>query len=340
MPNVRSTNPLYAWEDFTSFLNSAKAFFCLCGSILLKPVSIFRALSHTGSANFKKRVLSAVLFALILGYLKIFFVVLHMQWLWHVSKGAFSAGTAADVSYMSLTALHSSFFFLRPLIAFAVTLALLSLSVKLVLGLERPLWPVFFVVCYKSASDLFYAIPVFGSVFATIWSAMFLVIGFREVYALPITRSFLAAIAMPLLILLSVVFAFGTSLSKAVMTVFPEVKKEVSRINDTNAYYFTKAVIGAAQDYKKDLGFYPISLNILKKYLSAPAAGEVTDQSHVSGYIYEYTRLNEHRFILIVRPVKADGAGGYVFYSDETGAVRLNDAKGSLVESTKNMKGF
>ncbi len=316
MPNVAPT-PLYIWEESNDVRGFAKALPRLSFNILFKPVVFFKELTLSGTVDIKKRLLRGALFAFIFGYLKLFI----------------------DLSFLS-GVVPSPLFFLRPVINFLMTLALVITSVKLILGFDKLLLPVFLVVCYRSVAEIFYCIPLFGPVFAGVWGIALLVVGIKEVYYSSMVRAVLAAAIMPFIMLLFIFLSLGPAANRLVITLYPEAQKQVVKLNDMNAYLYVSSIAAGAQAYKKDLGFYPSHLGALKKYLGSAVSEDVTNPDNATGYVYEYTRGDDDHFTLFARPFKQLYSGRYVFYTDETGLVRLNTSKGEVIRSLKDMEGL
>ncbi len=327
MENPVSSHPIQAWEEDKSFFDSFKAMLRLCGALLFKPVEVFSRLKVTPEAGLQKRFTQAILFAFVFGYLKLVFDVVYLSW-FHQLGGALSP----------VTIFSSPLFLLRPVISFVVTASLIAFSVKLILGFQKPLWPILLIVAYKSAAEIFYFIPVVGVLLAGVWSVALLAVGIKEFYSVSMVRSILATIIMPLVILLFIFLSLGPSLNKAIMALYPEAKKQIVVLNDTNAYFSVKALSEAAQAYKQDLGFYPVHLGGLKKYLSGSVVDDAANPDNLSGYIYDYTKIDDNHFILLARPNADSYSGRFVFYADETAMVRLNDRQGPVVKDIKALQ--
>ena len=285
-------------------------------NILFKPVVFFKELTLSGSVDTKKRLLRAALFAFLFGYLKLFI----------------------DLSFLAGVVPNFALFFLRPVINFLVTLALVTTSVKLILGFDKLLVPAFLVVCYRSAAEIFYCIPVFGAVFAGVWGIALLAVGIKEVYYSSMVRAVLAAAIMPFIMLLFVFLSLGPAANRMVITLYPEAREQVVKLNDMNAYLYVSSIAAGAQAYKKDLGFYPSHLGALKKYIGGAVSEDVTNPDNATGYVYEYTRGDDDHFTLFARPLEELYSGRFVFYTDETGAVRLNAPQGEVIRSLKDME--
>jgi len=308
--------PLYIWEESSDTLSFMKALPRLAFNILFKPVVFFKELTLSGTVDTKKRLYRAALFAFVFGYLKLFI----------------------DISFLSGNVPDSALFLLRPVISFVVTLALVTTSIKLILGFDKLLLPVFLVVCYRSVAEIFYCIPVFGPVFAGVWGAALLAVGVKEVYYSPIAKAVLASAIMPFIMLLFVFLSFGPAANRIVAAMYPEAQKQIVKLNDVNAYLYVSSITVGAQAYKKDLGFYPSHLGALKKYLGSAVSEDVTNPDNATGYVYDYTRADDGHFTLFARPFKESYSGRFVFYADETGLVRLNTSKGVVIRSLKDME--
>jgi len=308
--------PLNIWEESKDTLDFVKALPRLSFNILFKPVVFFKELILSGSVDTKKRLWRGALFAFLFGYLKLFI----------------------DLSFLSGVVPNSPLFFLRPIINFLVTLALVTTSVKLILGFDKLLVPVFLVVCYRSVAEIFYCIPVFGTVFAGVWGIALLAVGIKEVYYISMVKALLAAAIMPFIMLLFVFLSLGPAANRVVVALYPEAQKQVVKLNDMNAYLYVSSIAVGAKSYKADLGFYPPNLGALKKYLGSAISEDVTNPDNATGYVYEYTRGDNNHFTLLARPLKELYSGRYVFYTDETGVVRLNTPTGEVIRSFKDME--
>jgi hypothetical protein len=309
---------LYIWEESKDTLGFVKALPRLSFNILFKPVVFFKELTLSGTVDIKKRLWRAALFAFIFGYLKLFI----------------------DLSFLSGGVANFPLFFIRPVISFLVTLILVTTSVKLILGFDKLLVPVFLVVCYRSAAEIFYCIPVFGPVFAGVWGIALLAVGIKEIYYSSMVRAVLAAVLMPLIMLLFIFLSLGPAANRVVLALYPEAQKQVVKLNDLNAYIYVSSIAAGAQAYRKDLGFYPSHLGALKKYLGSAISEDVTNPDNATGYVYEYTLANDDHFTLLARPLKELYSGRFVFYTDETGLVRLNAREGEAIRSLKDMEGL
>lgn len=326
---------VFGWEEARGFFGLSKAFFPTCGMILFRPVEFFRQFASSSSgSSIATRVKAAVVFALLSGYIKLFFEMLNIAWL----KVFLKSPVGADLSTLPLFFLNSPLVILRPLVTFVVTLGLLFLGIKFVLGFDKKLFPVFFVVCYQSASDLFLMIPIVGGLLSIVWSVALILIGLREVYGINLGRSLLAAIVIPGIFLFSVVLAIGPSISKWVISLYPEARTQMVKFNDLSAYTSTIAIVSAAENYKKDLGFYPVHLGVLGKYLSSDVMADVTRTSSGSGYSYRYERPDDQNFSLTVQPETGIVTGKLKFYADNTGKIRFDGPFGLEIKTFEEVE--
>jgi hypothetical protein len=325
---------LLSWEGARGFLGLSKAFLPICGTILFRPVEFFRQFVSPSSGSTTTRVKTAVVFAILLGYTKLFFEMLNMVWL----KVFFKNPAGADFSTLHLFFLNSPLMILRPLVSFVVTLGLLFLGIKFVLGFDKKMLPVFLVVCYQSASDLFLLIPIVGGLLSIVWSLALILIGIREVYGVNLGRSLLAAIVIPGIFLFSVVLAIGPSVSRWVISLYPEARTQMVKFNDLSAYASTSAIVSAAENYKRDLGFYPVHLGVLDKYLSSDVMADVTRASSGSGYSYRYERPDDQHFSVYVQPQADIVTGRLKFYADNTGKIRFDGPEGLQIKSLEEVE--
>lgn len=324
---------LVSWEEAVGLRDFGRTFFPLCSMILFKPAEFFRQLRLLPSPQPpSRRICKALVFAAVLGYIKLFLDVINVFWLQRLAPIVFPPQERIDISLLLSFTAGSAFFFLRPIIIFAVTLAVVAAAIKLVLGFDKPLYPAILIVSYKSAAELFHAVPFVGGIFALSWSLALLTIGVREAYGANVLRAFLAALVMPSLLLFSVFLAAGPSLSRAVMALYPEAQTHLRKINDLTAYVTTTSIVAAAEAYKKELGFYPPHLEALQKYLA-----ETDVSRRTGGYAYDYRRLDDARFALEARPVAMNESGHFIFYADERGHVRLGGAEGRWIRNLKDM---
>lgn len=334
----KQTTPLTAWEEAENLPAFVKGGVRLAGFILFKPVDFFGSLVPSRGLSDKKRLGRAILFAILLGYLKLLMEAANILWLRQVSPQIFSTFFQVQFSYLSSAVLNSPFFLLRPVLTFGVTFGLLLVSLKLILGFQRPGVPVFLILCYRSAADIFTCLPFFGGVLAGVWSLALLMIGIRQVYSLDLGRSLLTAFVMPLVIFLFFALSLGPSLNKVLLKVYPEVRSQITKFNDLSGYMYTLAIANAARTYKQELGFYPVNIELLKKYLTRMIADDVEDPDNASGYVYAYTVVDDDHFMVRARPSQMGTSGRFLFYGDETGKVRLNGPEG-LVVSDADMMG-
>lgn len=327
-PEEDKKQPLAAWDEAVSLTASLRAFLPLCGLILFSPAVFFRQVA-ADSAVTQKRLTRALLFALILGYCKLFFDSLNLFWLQYFLK---------HVSLSSVSFLASPFFLLRPILVFGVTLALVACGIKLILGWDKALVPALFVVCYRSVADLFYCLPIVGGILALAWSIALLVVGLREAYRVGVLRSVAAGIVMPIFILFFILLSLGPVFSRAVFSLYPEMKAQVSRINDVTAYATTRALVSAADTYKKDLGFYPAHLGVLRKYLTGPVMDDALNTRYPGGYVYQYGRLDDQHYRLEVRPRTMKVTGSFVYFADETGQVHFEGPAGPVIKDVQEIE--
>jgi hypothetical protein len=331
-PEKEKKQPLAAWDEAVTLVASLRAFLPLCGLILFNPVVFFRQAAASAASDTalpQQRLGRALLFALVLGYCKLFFDSLNLLWLKYFLK---------DVPLSPFSFSASPLFLLRPVLILAVTLALVACGIKLILGWDKALVPALFVVCYRSAADLFYALPVVGGVLAFAWSLALLVTGLREAYRVGIFRSLAAGVLMPIFMLLFIFLSLGPVFNRAIFSLYPEMRAQVSRINDVTAYATTSALVSAADTYKKDLGFYPAHLGVLRKYVDGIVLDDALDPKHPSGYIYQYARADDRHFSLEARPAALKTTGSFVFFADETGLIHFDGPAGPVIKDAKEVE--
>ena len=314
------------WEEARGFWGLLKALPATCRLVLFRPLDFFERLKSADEATLRKRLLGAVAFALVMGYIKLLLDAVQLIWLGPAPYGVFPAGA---VSFL---------FLLRPVLILVVTLGVVFAGVAMVLGVNRMLLPALLVVCYRSAADIFYLIPFAGGIFAMAWSLVVIAVGLRQMYAVGTGRAVLAGIAIPLLVLLLIVVAAGPALTGFIFSFYPEVLPQWMAFNDLNAYLSTLAVLSAIETYHKDFGFYPARLAALDKYLESGLVRDAARAGQVSGYVYDYALADDRSFRLRARPQAMGQTGHFMFYADESGRVRLNGAEGPEVKGMAEME--
>jgi hypothetical protein len=319
MDEQNRVSALARWEDATGLFGSLRAMVAVCGMALFRPVEFFYILAHENT-DIRKRLVRAFIFAAVLGYLQLFCDAVGVLWLKHAAAGRdFIPEFRTQLLYLGDAFFTSPFVALRPLIIWGVGLAFVGAGIKLVLGVQRVLIPAFLVLCYKSAAQVFCMIPVFGGLLASVWSIAILVIGIRTLYRVGMGRSMLACIVIPSVVLISGMLAMGPSLSRVIVAFYPEAQIQMMVLNDASAKVTATAVVRAAEDYKKELGFYPVHFGLLRKYLPPAVADEFGDTDIAAGYVYLYRRSDEQHFVLDVIPLQKDVTGSLHFTADQTG---------------------
>jgi hypothetical protein len=244
----------------------------------------------------------------------------------------------AQMSLLSLTALRSPFFILRPVLALGLTFIFVAAAVKMVLGFDKSTYPVLFVVCYKSAADLFYALPVVGGLFASIWGLTLVLIGVRELYGISVGRAIMSAVVLPFLFVFFLAMSVGPAANRVLVRFYPELRGQVMKLNDLSGYMYTLALVNAAKTYKQELGFYPAHLGLLKKYMSRSAGGDISDNDNVSGYVYAYEKRDDDHFEVRAHPAQMNASGRFIFYSDQGGVLRLEGPSGPILDDIKDLE--
>jgi len=338
MKRLNPAEVLRAWEAARRPLETATAAFRVVGSVLFQPIPFFQAVSHN-KKNIRRQLACAFLFAVICGYVKLLCDGLNVIWLKSLTASSVPIGDlATQATALEAAFFSSSFIFLRPLVTLAATLFLVCASVKLVLGVDKPLVPAALIVCYKSAADVCALIPFLGGLLASVGSAVLLVIGVRELYRLGAGRAVLAGAVMPVFVLFFLALSLGPSINRAIVALYPETQSQVMRFNDVTAHSYTAAIVKAAEEYGTELGFYPVNLNTLKKYLSSPAAEELRASDEAAGYRFSYNASGDGGFVVTAEPQKLGVTGSLVFYGDESGVVRLNDKDGRILKDVHSVE--
>lgn len=329
---------IFAWEESKGLFGFLKSLLALCGAILFRPIDSFRQIVNTRDIVLKKRVIRAFIFVFILSYFKLFLDVANYYWIKYIPKDMLPAVAQVQASVTPTDFLCSPFFLLRPILNFVLVLILVFICVKLLLGFDKAVLPAFLVICYKSAADIFYVIPLFGSVFAAVFSLVLIVTGIKEAYGVGVLRSLFTAIVMPIMLLFFIALSLGPFFGRVISVLYPEAQVQMGKLNDVTAYMYTGAIVSAAQEYKKDLGFYPVNLDVLKKYLSQEVAGDITRRRHVSGYFYSYDQVDDGHFIVEARPMQMNYSGSCIFYADQTGKIREDGADGPWIQDIKALE--
>ncbi len=328
---------LSSWEAARRPRETAVAALYVCGAVLFQPVLFFQAFSKS-KTDVKKRLIRACVFALILGYVKLLCDGLNILWLKQLATGGLPVGNFSS----QVAALETSFFsnpviLMRPLVTFGATLLLVAAGVKLILGVDKVIAPAVLVVCYKSAADVYNLIPFLGGLLASAWSLALLVIGIRELYRVGVGRAVLAGAVMPLLVLFFFALSLGPAVNRVITTLYPETQSQVMKFNDVTAYGYTSAIVRAAEEYKEDLGFYPVNMNALKKYLATGVADDLRASDEASGYRFRYTKSDGERFVVTAEPLQGGVTGNLVLYADESGKVRLGDKHGRVLTDMESL---
>ncbi len=319
--------PFESWMEATGFVLGARALISLCGQVLFKPADFFKYLFSLDSKALleSKVIVRSVLFALILGYIKLFLDIANLWWLKYFS-------VFPDRIFLS------PFFILRPIFLFLATLVIVSSGVKLILGFDKSLAGVFLVVCYRAASDLFYMLPLVGGIFALAWSVTLLAIGLRQAYRVGYLRSIVSGILMPAMISFFILLSIGPALKRTIVAFYPELKVQMVKINDITAYFNTASIVSAAETYKRDLGFYPPHLGALSKYIADASTQDFTGTANPGGYIYQYNRSDDSHYSLTVTPVNQNVTGSFIFFADEKGEVHLGSEDGQVIKSISDLE--
>ncbi len=329
---------LSSWEAARRPWEAAVGALRVCGAVLFQPVLFFQAVSKN-KTNTRQHLIHAAVFALILGYVKLMCDGLNVMWLRQLATAGLPAGELSS----QIAALETSFFLnplilARPLVTLAATLLLVAAGVKLILGVDKGIAPAVLVVCYKSAADIYSVIPFVGGLLASAWSLALLVIGVRELYRVAVGRAVLAGAVMPVLVLFFFVLSLGPSVNRVVVALYPETQPQVMKFNDVTAYGYTAAIVRAAEDYKEDLGFYPVNMSTLKKYLASGVGEDLRASEEAAGYRFQYAKTDEAHFVVTARPLHRGVTGRLLFYADESGKVRLDGRDGRVLTDMQSVE--
>jgi len=329
---------LSSWEAARRPSETAAAALRVCGAVLFQPTLFFQALL-TNRTNTRKRLIHAAAFALIWSYIKLLCDGLNILWL----KQLVAAGLPLGPLSVQIGALETSFFsnpliLARPLLTLGATFLLVVAGVKLIFGVDKGVVPAALVVCYKSAAEIYNIIPFLGGLLASAWSLALLVIGVRELYRAGVGRAVLAGVAMPVLVLFFLALSLGPAVNPVILALYPETQPQVMKFNDVTAYGYTAAIVKAAQEYREDLGFYPVNLSALKKYLAAGVADDLRVSDDASGYRFQYAKSDEGHFAVTAQPLERDVTGSLMFYADESGKVRLGGKDGRVLTDMQSLE--
>lgn len=331
MQDRQKIHLISAWESSRGFKDSAIALVKVLAGILFRPAEVLKGATHSSGLDLKTRFIRAFVFASILGYIKLIFEVIYSYW----NQASFSLGQPV---YFSLQSLFSPFFIFRPIVILFFSFILIAAGVKLILGFDKFLAPVFLIACYKSAADIFFLLPMFGGFLALFWSAGIIAIGIREFYRISFWRSALASVVAPLLLFLFLLLSLGPNLLNLVALFYPETSAQMAKVNEISAYLYTSEIVSATETYKKDLGFYPTYLGALDKYLPDTLIEEITSPDSVLGFEYIYNCPDKDHFTLEVKSKRDDYGPTVSFYADQSGKVRLGGPEGREVESLKQFE--
>jgi len=332
MKQLSPAEALSFWEAARRPWETVVGAWRVCGAVLFQ--AVLKSQTDT-----RKGLVYACIFALILGYVKLLCDGLNVLWLKQMATAGLPMGNLSS----QVAALQTLFFsnpviLARPLVTLAATFLLVAAGVKLILGVGQRLAPAVLVVCYKSAADVFSLVPFLGGLLASAWSLALLVIGVRELYRVGVGRAVLAGAVMPVLVLFFFALSLGPAANRLIVTLYPETQPQVIRFNDVTAYGYTSAVVRAAEEYQNDLGFYPVHLDALKKYLAAPLADDLRLSDEASGYRFTYTKSADEHFVVMARPLESGVTGSLVFYADDSGSVRLGGQDGRVLEDMQSVE--
>ncbi len=323
-----------SWEN-GSFRERLKVFLPLCAAILFRPAFFFKMIASLSHVDLKRRLWRALIFVFILGYVKLFLDYVNVIWFKYLAKNLLEEGQQMQLDFLASTMIQSPFFIWRPLINFILVFLVLAVSIKFVLGFDKKLSSLFLVMCYKSASELFYFLPIIGGFVSISWSLFILIAGLREFYRADTVRLVFAGVIMPFLVSIFIIMASGPAINGFIVSVYPETKSQMVKLNEVNAFIATRDIVDAIARYKLELGFYPVRLGVLDKFLGQGAAKELSGEA--GGYIYQYEKINESHFTLFARPSGKDVTGRFIFYSDESGKIYLGDRNGRQIQSAKEL---
>lgn len=81
---------------------------------------------------------------------------------------------------------------------------------------------------------------------------------------------------------------------------------------------------------------YPANLAALStatpRYIDEALAGATTAATAKQGYFYAYARVNANQFTCTASPAVSGTTGTRIFFVDESGVIRLNNASGAPIE--------
>ncbi len=118
----------------------------------------------------------------------------------------------------------------------------------------------------------------------------------------------------------------------------PNFIKVKHNTNEKGAIIVLQTIAAAAESFRssKVPMSYPLNLEELTSaippYIDRSVANATKAERATKGYYYNYVRVNVNRFTCTAQPAVKGTTGTRVFFVDESGIVRLDNAVGSEVE--------
>ncbi|MBN1586010.1 MAG: type II secretion system protein [Candidatus Omnitrophica bacterium] len=118
----------------------------------------------------------------------------------------------------------------------------------------------------------------------------------------------------------------------------PNLLRARHNANETAAVASTRSISSACESFRaaQTPPAYPVNLAALSAanppYIDASVSGATNAATSRQGYFFTYNRVNNNQYTLTAQPATVAVTGTRVFFVDETGVIRLNNAAGPAVE--------
>jgi len=118
----------------------------------------------------------------------------------------------------------------------------------------------------------------------------------------------------------------------------PNLLRARHNANEAAAIAALRTISTACESYRaaQTPPTYPANLAALSSatppYIDASLAGATSSATAKQGYYYTYTLVNANQFTCTATPAVSGTTGTRVFFVDESGVIRLNNAAGSPIE--------
>ena len=113
----------------------------------------------------------------------------------------------------------------------------------------------------------------------------------------------------------------------------PNLLRARHNANETAAIGATHSLIAALESYRaaQTPPSYPADMTDLSDAVPPYVAAELTDGNN-QGYDYAYAQGSAAEYTLTATPENSGVTGTRVFFTDQTGVIRLDDASGAPIE--------